>query len=354
MKDTFIFLIKSALVGAIISAVILLMVPDLRQGSGMPISLFSPSKQSVEKLSFNHAVNLAGPAVVNIYSQSIESGSIYNRSQPVERTSLGSGVIMTEDGFILTCLHVIANANSILVGLQDGRRAEAQIVGYDPYTDLAVLKVLEDNLHVIPQLPEPGTRVGDLVLAIGNPYNLGQTITQGVVSRVGRNGLAAYFDFIQMDAVLNEGNSGGALIDSNGYLIGINNANFKTLDSRRRVKEVDGVSFAIPYGLAKKVMDEIVANGKVTRGQLGVGAQEVYGRSGILITSVTPGSSADLGGIRAGDVLLTINGRASDSVTQTLDYIAETKPETVLQMEVSRDGKLVTLAVTVAELGSMN
>ena len=211
MKDSLTFLIKSAFVGAIISGVILLLVPDLRHGSSLNLSMFNPVRQTSDKLSFNHAVNVSGPAVVNIYSQSIESGSIYNRSQAVERTSLGSGVIMSEDGLILTCLHVIANANSILVGLQDGRRAEAQIIGYDPYTDLAVLKVAEDNLHVIPQLDDPGTRVGDLVLAIGNPYNLGQTITQGVVSRVGRNGLAAYFDFIQMDAVLNEGNSGDAI-----------------------------------------------------------------------------------------------------------------------------------------------
>jgi|TARA_R110000744_G_scaffold56656_8_gene119466 serine protease DegS len=352
LKDSFTFLLKSAFVGAIISGVILLLVPDLRHGSSLNLSMFNPTRQTSDKLSFNHAVNVSGPAVVNIYSQSIESGSIYNRSQSVERTSLGSGVIMSEDGLILTCLHVIANANSILVGLQDGRRAEAQIIGYDPYTDLAVLKVAEDNLHVIPQLDDPATRVGDLVLAIGNPYNLGQTITQGVVSRVGRNGLAAYFDFIQMDAVLNEGNSGGALIDSNGYLIGINNANFKTLDSQRRVKEVDGVSFAIPYGLAKKVMDEIVANGRVTRGQLGVGAAEVYGRSGILITSVSPGSSADKGGIRTDDVMLAINGQPTDSVTQTLDFIAETKPGTELQVEVSRGGQLVTLTVVVAELGA--
>ena len=354
MLRSFSFIIKSTLIGIIISTIILLLVPDLRQGRGVSLSLFNSQKNIPEKLSFNHAVNAAAPAVVNIYSQSTENVGSLSRRRAVERISLGSGVIMTENGYILTCLHVIANANSILVGLQDGRRAEAQIVGYDPYTDLAVLKVSENNLSVIPQLSNTDTRVGDLVLAIGNPYDLGQTITQGVVSRVGRNGLANYFDFIQMDAVLNEGNSGGALIDSNGYLIGINNANFKTLDSRRQVKDVDGVSFAIPYELAKKVMDEIIANGKVTRGILGFVGAELQPPTGILVTGVAKGSPAEKGGMLVEDILLSINGQATDNVKKTLDFITETIPGTELTIEINRKNELLKLKVIVAELDGTN
>ena len=267
------FLLKSIIIGMIISSVILLIVPDLRQGSGLPLTLFTGNDISSNKLSFNSAVNAAGPAVVNIYSTSIDSAG-YNRRRPVERNSLGSGVIMTSNGYILTCYHVIANAKLIIVGLQDGRYEEAQIVGYDQITDLAVLSVSAENLHPIPQLDDPNTLVGDVVLALGNPYNLGQTVTKGIVSRISNNELNNYFDYIQTDAALNEGNSGGALVDSEGFLIGINNASFKTRISRSRVESVDGVSFAVPYNLANKVLKEIIATGKVTRGALGFIGQQ--------------------------------------------------------------------------------
>lgn len=267
------FILKSILIGVIISSIILLLVPDLREGSGMPLTLFN-EQESSKKLSFNSAVNAAGPAVVNIYSQSIERTG-YQRRQAVERTNLGSGVIMTTNGYILTCYHVIANAKLILVGLQDGRLEEAQIVGFDSITDLAVLSVSAENLHPIPQVENPKTLVGDVVLALGNPYNLGQTVTQGIVSRINNNRLNNFFDYIQTDAVLNQGNSGGALVDSEGVLIGINNANFKTRISPNRVESVDGVSFALPYSVAKKVMSEIIATGKVTRGALGFEGQQV-------------------------------------------------------------------------------
>ena len=282
------FFLKSILIGVIISSVILLLVPDLREGSGMPLTLFT-EQESSKKLSFNSAVNAAGPAVVNIYSQSIERSG-YQRRQAVERTNLGSGVIMTSNGYILTCYHVIANAKLILVGLQDGRLEEAQIVGFDSITDLAVLSVSAENLHPIPQLEDPKTLVGDVVLALGNPYNLGQTVTQGIVSRINNNGLNNFFDYIQTDAVLNQGNSGGALVDSEGVLIGINNANFKTRISPNRVESVDGVSFALPYSLAKKVMSEIIATGKVTRGALGFeGQQGGLTSTGIMVTDVIKG-----------------------------------------------------------------
>ncbi|MEP0355360.1 MAG: trypsin-like peptidase domain-containing protein [Paraglaciecola sp.] len=333
-----------------IACVILFLVPNLRQGTGLPLTVFSSAPSSINNFSFNSAVNASGPAVVNIYSQNIESSG-YNRRQAVERTSLGSGVIMTSNGYVLTCYHVIANAKLILVALQDGRLEEAQIVGFDAVTDLAVLSVPVDNLHAIPQIEDPNTLVGDVVLAVGNPYNLGQTVTQGIVSRISNNGLNNYFDYIQTDAVLNEGNSGGALIDSQGYLIGINNANFKTRISRNRVESVDGVSFAVPYNLAKQVMDEIIATGKVTRGALGfAGEQNNLGDMGILVTNVYSGTPAEISGLAVKDLILSVNGQPATNIRKTLDFITDTAPGTILDIEVNRDGEIINLAMQVAEL----
>ncbi|MEP1385955.1 MULTISPECIES: trypsin-like peptidase domain-containing protein [Paraglaciecola] len=333
-----------------IACVILFLVPNLRQGTGLPLAVFSAEPISTNKMSFNSAVNASGPAVVNIYSQNIENAG-YNRRQAVERTSLGSGVIMTSNGYVLTCYHVIANAKLILVALQDGRLEEAQIVGFDAVTDLAVLSIPVDNLHAIPQMEDPKTLVGDVVLAVGNPYNLGQTVTQGIVSRISNNGLNNYFDYIQTDAVLNEGNSGGALVDSEGYLIGINNANFKTRISRNRVESVDGVSFAVPYTLAKKVMDEIISTGKVTRGALGfAGEPNNLGDMGILVTSVYSGTPAETAGLAVKDLIVSVGGRPATNIRKTLDFITDTPPGTILDIEVNRDGKLLNLAMQVAEL----
>ena len=343
------FFLKSILIGVIISSIILLLVPDLRKGSGLPLTLFT-EQESSQKLSFNSAVNAAGPAVVNIYSQSIEISG-YNRRQPIERTSLGSGVIMTSNGYILTCYHVIANAKLILVGLQDGRLEEAQIIGYDPITDLAVLNISVENLHSIPQLDAPNTLVGDVVLALGNPYNLGQTVTKGIVSRISNNELNNYFDYIQTDAALNEGNSGGALIDSKGFLVGINNANFKTRTSRSQVESVDGVSFAVPYNLAKKVMAEIIATGKITRGALGfVGQQAGPTSAGIMVTAIVPGSPAELGDLQVSDLILSVDNIPAVIIRNTLDYIASTAPGDTVTFEVNREGEILKLNMVVAEL----
>lgn len=346
------FLFKSVLLGITVAALLLLFLPELRQGGKFTQGWFSEPSVSASRESYFSALSRSAPAVVNIYSVSIENDSGFFRNQPRERTSLGSGVIMTENGYILTCHHVVEDADSIYVAVQDGRILEAQIVGTDPLTDLAVLKVTADNLHIIPQVSEPDTHVGDVVMAIGNPFDLGQTITQGIVSRAGRNGLSNYVDFIQTDAVLNQGNSGGALVDSNGILLGITNANFQVRDSRNRVRNVDGINFAVPYELAKRVMDEIISNGRVIRGQLGFIGSENRNRPGIDVTAVAKGSPADIAGLRPGDIILAIDGVRLESASKTLDMIAETTPGTELTIELSRDGKPLTIKATVAELGA--
>ena len=349
-RSIFNFLLKSVFLGVAVAALLLVFLPDLRQGKGLAQGFFNSPSVSASRESYFTALSRSAPAVVNIYSVSIENGSGLFRNQSRGRTNLGSGVIMTENGYLLTCHHVVADADSIYVAVQNGRILEAQIVGTDPLTDLAVLKVTADNLHIIPQVSEPDTHVGDVVMAIGNPFDLGQTITQGIVSRAGRNGLSNYVDFIQTDAVLNQGNSGGALVDSNGILLGITNANFQVLDSNNRARNVDGINFAVPYELAKRVMDEIISNGRVVRGQLGFVGGENRNRPGIDVSAVAKGSPADIAGIRPGDIIVAIDGVRLESASKTLDMIAETEPGTELEIELSRDGRSITLTATVAEL----
>ena len=344
-------LLKPIILGVTVAVILLVFIPEFRQGSGISFNWLKSENQIPERLSYYDALSRSAPAVVNIYSVSFDTRNSIFRSRGNERTSLGSGVIMSQDGYLLTCYHVIKNADSIYVALQDSRILEAQMVGFDTHTDLAVLKVTADDLHVIPQIEETGIRVGDVVMAIGNPYNLGQTITQGIVSRTGQNGLANYVDFVQTDAVLNQGNSGGALVDSNGYLVGITNANFQTLDERRRITSPDGINFAVPYELAKRVMDEIISDGRVTRGHLGIsGAESSRGAPGIIVTGVAPNGPAHTAGMQVNDILLSVNGVRLESASKTLDMIAETKPGTELVLEVSRNEEVITMTVVVGEL----
>lgn len=345
----FSFIGKSVALGIIISAIILALVPDLRRGSGLSLDVFSRKPQIEQKQSYYTAISQSAPAVVNIYSTSIDVRSNGGRRQQVNRTSLGSGVIMTENGYVLTCWHVIKNAESTFVTLQDSRFVSAELVGFDEITDLAVLKINADNLHVIPQLDDPKTRVGDVVLAIGNPLNIGQSITSGIVSRSGHNITQNFIDFIQTDAVLNEGNSGGALVDSNGVLIGINNADFKTLDRQGRVVDANGIFFAVPYSLARRVMDEIISNGKATHGQLGFVGAKIIDGLGVVILSIEPGSPADKAGLQLEDVILTINSAELASLDQTLNMIAKSTPGDTLELTVSRDGSTSTVNVIVGE-----
>jgi len=346
-------LLKPIILGVVVAGMLLFFFPEFRQGEGLNLKWLNQEANIPPRLSYYDALASSAPAVVNIYSVSLNNSNRLGRSQQGGRTNLGSGVIMRADGYLLTCYHVIRNADSIYVALQDSRFLPAQLVGFDEVTDLAVLRISEDNLSVIPQVEDPDLRVGDVVMAIGNPLDLGQTVTSGIVSRVGHNGLANYFDRVQTDAVLNPGNSGGALIDSNGYLVGITNANFKILDSRQRVHDVNGVNFAVPYPLAKKVMDEIIVNGRFIRGELGFGGRS-YDSSGILVDTVTADGPADIAGLRVNDLLLSVNGEDTSDMKRTLDLIAATTPGTELELVISRNDQLFTLVVIVGELDAQS
>ncbi|WP_235839661.1 trypsin-like peptidase domain-containing protein [Cognaticolwellia mytili] len=339
---------RSASYGVMFAVVLLLLVPELRENKLSLWQVFNKSEQQVQPLSYAKAVRLAGPAVVNIYSEDIQAGDSYNQ-QPRVTTRLGSGVIMHERGYILTNYHVVQSADLIIVVLQRGQELHAELIGYDELTDLAVLQVQANNLPVIPQSPTLKSQVGDVVLAIGNPLNLGQTVTQGIVSATGQSGLStSYLQFLQMDAAINNGNSGGALINSNGQLVGINSAKFA--QANRNVN-IQGISFAVPFELAHKIMLKIIENGQVVRGWLGVDAKDNMSNfKGFIIDAITPNSPAMLAGLQAGDVVYQINDMQLGSVKQGLDVIAETTPGTILNFTISRENKQLTLPVTIVEI----
>jgi serine protease DegS len=298
--------------------------------------------------SYADAVNRAAPAVVNIYT----SKTIVGRAQlfpddPILRrffgdrlkppkkrtqTSLGSGVIISPQGYVLTNNHVIHDANEIEILLADGRNIGAQVVGVDPETDLAVLKIDQNELPSITIGSSNGLRVGDVVLAIGNPFGVGKTVTQGIISATGRNrlGINTIEDFIQTDAAINPGNSGGALINSYGELIGINTAIFSQSGGSH------GIGFAIPVTLAQDIMTQIIETGSVTRGWLGVEIQNIspelaesFGLNqlkGILIAGVMAQGPAAEAGIEPGDIIVEINEQAVEDATDALTLIARQKP----------------------------
>ncbi|EKE71476.1 outer membrane-stress sensor serine endopeptidase DegS [Gallaecimonas xiamenensis] len=339
---------KAILLGLILAALLLTFFPTLRQSQDQTQSLFRKEDNFPPILSFSTAVRRAAPAVVNIYSVSNAGTNLYEQRGTIK--GLGSGVIMTAKGHILTNYHVIDDADQIVVALQDGRVSYAELVGTDPLTDLAVLQVDLDNLPVIPQDTHNEAQVGDLVLAIGNPYNIGQTITQGIISATGRSGMSStgYQDFLQTDAAINAGNSGGALVNTNGVLVGINTALFHL---SQRV-DVPGISFAIPYTLAAKILKELVENGRVIRGYFGVNYQQP--RVPImtqppLITAVDKDSPAAKGGIKVGDLIVGIDGKPIRNGLEAMDLVAETKPGTTIEVAVVRKEQKLTLKVMVGE-----
>ncbi|MCF6325426.1 MAG: Do family serine endopeptidase [Gammaproteobacteria bacterium] len=315
--------------------------------------------------SYANAVAIAAPSVVNINTTKLVGGRqhpLYNdptfrrffndqQRSPMQRkdNSLGSGVIISEQGYILTNNHVIAGADEIQVVLTDGRQADAQVIGTDPETDVAVLKISLDNLPGITFGQSDVLRVGDVVLAIGNPFGVGQTVTQGIVSATERShlGISTYENFIQTDAAINPGNSGGALINAAGELIGINTAIYT------RSGGSQGVGFAIPANTVKMVMKQILEHGRAIRGWLGIEIQtitpalaESFGLlevRGIIIAGIMPQGPADHAGIETGDIILQINGEAIVDGTEALNLIAQTAPGNELHMSGIRQGKPFTI-----------
>ncbi|AAV81253.1 trypsin-like peptidase domain-containing protein [Idiomarina loihiensis] len=344
LSSTLRFLLQSVGLGLVVAAIVIIAKPFWAQSESL-------RQNGNEITSFNQAVRKAAPAVVNIYSMGEIQGSYYQpQSSRVWR--LGSGVIMDSQGYILTAHHVVDNVDKIEVALQDGRRYAAQLIGSDRYTDLAVLKIDAENLPVIPVQSTRRVRVGDIVLAIGNPYNIGQTITQGIVSASGgRVGVSnSYSDLIQMDAVINQGASGGALVNTAGELIGINNARYNSAFGDGG----EGIYFAVPYENARKVMKTLIQEGKVVRGYIGISVNpnfsEEQSLSGILITGVERNSPAAKAGLQPNDFLVAIGGDPVRSAPEGLDRVAGSEPGTKLEVEFYRNEKRMTTTVTVAEL----
>lgn len=347
LKSVLKYIISSISYGVLFAVALLLLVPELNDNTFIR-QLLNKEAITPQPLSYAKAVSLASPAVVNIYSEDIQSSPSYGH-RAIKATRLGSGVIMDSRGYILTNMHVIQDADLIKVLLQSGREYPAELIGFDRVTDLAVLKVDKTNLPVIPQNHHQQSLVGDIVLAIGNPLNLGQTVTQGIISATGRGGLSNtnYLNFLQMDAAINDGNSGGALINSNGVLVGINSRKFTQSNPQQNIQ---GIFFAVPYQLAAKVMHQLIENGMVIRGWLGISAERYLSDvKGFLVESVAPNSPAFKGGIQVGDVIYQIGGQAISSITQALDIVAETRPNTPLIFKLYRQGKSVETTVSIAE-----
>lgn len=326
------------------------------------------------KTGFSVAAKKAMPSVVNIFTSSkvaapnpndqFKDDPLYKHffgEQPESNeddqpeSSLGSGVIVSDKGLILTNDHVVASADEIEVALADGRKLSAKVVGTDPDTDLAVLQIDAKDLPAITFAASNKLNVGDIVLAIGNPFGVGQTVTQGIVSALGRNhlGINTYENFIQTDASINPGNSGGALIDAEGNLVGVNSAIYSRNGGSM------GIGFAIPASLARQVMEQIAVSGSVTRGWIGIEAQDITPElaesfklnkaQGSLIAGVLHNSPADLAGVKAGDVLLAINGKEVADSSSMLNLIAVLKPNEKAVLKIARAEKEINLNVAVGK-----
>ena len=321
--------------------------------------------------SYADAAKKAIPAVVHIFTSQEVKGArhpfindpIFRHffgdrfgEQSQRRSGLGSGVVVSPEGYILTNFHVVDGADEIEVAHNDGRKYKARVVGSDPESDLAVLRIPADHqLPVIAFGSSDTLRVGDVVLAIGNPFGVGQTVTSGIVSALGRShlGINTFENFIQTDAAINPGNSGGALVDSNGHLIGINTAIYSQSGGSM------GIGFAIPVSLARSVMEQIIKTGGVTRGWVGIEVQELTpelaesfklpGTDGALIAGVMRGSPADKAGIKPGDLLTQVNGKLVKDAQVMLELIAALVPGTNARFDLKREGRDVKVEVTIGK-----
>src|SRR3989449_6829450 len=348
-----------------------------RPGAQLALSMAQPSSAGPTQVaartgpapaSYYDAVQRATPSVVNIFTSKevraprhpLLNDPIFRRffgdqlpDEAQRAASLGSGVIVSSSGYVLTNHHVVEAADEIEVALADGKKLLAKVVGNDPETDLAVLRLDAQNLPAIGFGSSDALRVGDVVLAIGNPFGVGQTVTSGIVSALGRTGLGinTFENFIQTDAAINPGNSGGALVDAAGNLIGINTAIFSRSGGSM------GIGFAIPVSTAKMVLEQIVRSGSVTRGWIGVEVQEItppvaesfkLGTTrGALIAGVLRGGPADRAGGRPGDVLLEVQGKPVADPAAMLNLIAALAPGSAATMKVKRQGQDMDASVTV-------
>jgi serine protease DegQ len=320
--------------------------------------------------SYRDAARAALPSVVHIYTtQKIKQQNHPLFDDPIFRhffgerpegqeqknSGLGSGVIVSPNGYILTNYHVVEAADDIQVSLNDSKTYKARVIGSDPESDLAVLQIKADKLPTVTFAQPDGLRIGDVVLAIGNPFGVGQTVTMGIVSALGRShlGINTFENFIQTDAAINPGNSGGALVDVNGNLVGINTAIYSRTGGNH------GIGFAIPAASARNIMEQIIQNGAVTRGWIGVEAQEItpelaesFGlpdTEGALIAGVMRGSPADAAGVRPGDVLLTVSGKPVKDPQIMLDLIAALKPDERASFRLRRDKSIVEVQVKIGK-----
>ncbi len=344
------FLAWPVLAGLLVAVLVFFFFPDLRPHTASPTA---PPTTAQPPQSYADAVSRAAESVVNVYSRRLTETRrhpladhplyrhLFRNPAQQERmqSALGSGVIVSEEGYLLTNNHVIDGADEILVLLHDGRRARATFIGNDPESDLAVLKVELENLTPI-EIGNPGrARVGDVVLAIGNPFGVGQTVTQGIVSALSRYGLglSAYENYIQTDAAINPGNSGGALIDASGKLLGINAA---------VIDDTVGIGFAVPADDAMKTLESIVRYGRVVRGWLGLDVERItpaiaqslglQNVTGVLVTRVLPGNPAQVAGMRPGDVITHINGQPIGNERQGLNQVADIPPGTRINIRILR------------------
>ncbi|MDK2778525.1 MAG: trypsin-like peptidase domain-containing protein [Pseudomonadota bacterium] len=359
-----------ALTGLAVALAVLLWAPDLLtsdSGSGAENSTGLVSEapladgMTTGPVSYADAVERAAPAVVNIYTRKVVRRKTHplfddpffqrffrTDPQPNERiqSSLGSGVIMSPDGYVLTNNHVINGADQIVVALHDGRDVNASVVGTDPEADLAVLKIELENLPYIQVSQNKHLRIGDVVMAIGNPFGVGQTVTMGIVSATGRNqlGINTYEDYIQTDAAINPGNSGGALINAHGDLVGINTAIYSKSGGSQ------GIGFAIPAAVATRTLTDIATHGTTIRGWLGIEVQESSPQllkalglpealTGLIVTGIYEHGPADKAHLKVGDILVKINGEEANNARRAMNQIAALRPGDGIDLEYIRAGK---------------
>jgi Do/DeqQ family serine protease len=378
MGQTVKFIAQSVLVGLAAACLFLLFRPQFipTNTGNSPPGVDTQSISASDKfrnqgpVSYQAAVAVTAPAVINVYASKVYPQAkhplfqdpLFRRffgeapSLPKQKRSnnLGSGVIMNRDGYVLTNAHVIKDADDIRVTLRDGRQTYARVVGIDPDTDLAVIHITMDNLPAIPIGDSSKLRVGDVVLAIGNPYDFGQTVTQGIVSATGRKrlGITTFEDFIQTDADINPGNSGGALITARGELIGINTAIVSNSGGSQ------GIGFATPINQAIDIIQQIIANGRVARGWLGIEAQilspdiiESTGliNGGVLVAGVLQNGPAEQAGIIPGDIIISLGGQPTSDPQQAIKLITELNPGMDIEVTILRGWDQQTLRAKVAQ-----